>query len=128
MLQKILRMLGDGQFGTTTGEITKRGYILSHFAKYTTGYRRLDAIWSDQGSMQGSAYINSAGDKVTLMVFNSSANTYNLKADLPFYTTSAQKILTNETTNMSSSSLSFTETFRPTIQIAPYSTITYVFK
>ena len=120
-------MLGDGQFGTTTGEITKRGYILSHFAKYTTGYRRLDAIWSDQGSMQGSAYINNTGDKVTLMVFNSSANTYNLKADLPFYTTSAQKILTNETTNMSSSSLSFTETFRPTIQIAPYSVITYVF-
>ncbi|WP_434981341.1 T9SS type A sorting domain-containing protein [Daejeonia sp. YH14] len=120
-------MLGDGQFGTTTGEITKRGYILSHFAKYTTGYRRLDAIWSDQGSMQGSAYINNTGDKVTLMVFNSSANTYNLKADLPFYTTSAQKILTNETTNMSSSSLSFTETFRPTIQIEPYSVITYVF-
>ena len=28
---------------------------------------------------------------------------------------------------MSSSSLSFTETFRPTIQIAPYSVITYVF-
>ena len=120
-------MMGDGQFGTVAGEMTKRGYILSHFAKYTTGSRRLDAIWSDQGSMQGSAYINDSGDKVTLMVFNSSANTYNLKVDLPFYTTSAQKILTNETTNMVSSNLNFTETFRPTIQVNPSSFITFVF-
>lgn len=120
-------MLGDGQFGTTNGEITKRGYILSHFAKYTTGYRRVDAIWSDQGSMQGSAYINDTGDKVTLMVFNSSSNTYNLKVDLPFYTTSTLKVLTNETNNMSSSNINFTETFRPTIQIEPYSVITFVF-
>lgn len=120
-------MLGDGQFGTTNGEITKRGYILSHFAKYTIGYRRLDAIWSDQGAMQGSSYINDAGDKVTLMVFNSSANNYNLKVDLPFYTASALKVLTNETTNMSTSNLIFTETFRPTVQISPYSVITFVF-
>ena len=120
-------MMGDGQFGTVAGEITKRGYILSHFAKYTTGSKRLDAIWSDQGSMQGSAYINETADKVTLMVFNSSASTYSLKVDLPFYATSAQKILTNETTNMVSSNLSFTETFRPTIQVNPSSVITFVF-
>jgi glucuronoarabinoxylan endo-1,4-beta-xylanase len=120
-------MMGDGQFGTVAGEITKRGYILSHFAKYTTGSKRLDAIWSDQGSMQGSAYINETADKVTLMVLNSSASTYTLKVDLPFYTTSAQKILTNETTNMASSNLNFTETFRPTIQVNPSSVITFVF-
>lgn len=120
-------MMGDGQFGTVAGEITKRGYILSHFAKYTTGSKRLDAVWSDQGSMQGSAYINETADKVTLMVFNSSASTYTLKVDLPFYTTSAQKILTNETTNMVSSNLNFTETFRPTIQVNPSSVITFVF-
>ncbi|MPS75171.1 MAG: T9SS type A sorting domain-containing protein [Chryseobacterium sp.] len=120
-------MMGDGLYGTVAGEITKRGYILSHFAKYTTGSKRLDAIWSDQGSMQGSAYINDSGDKITLMVFNSSANTYTLKVDLPFYTTSAQKILTNETSNMVSSNQNFTETFRPTIQVNPSSFITFVF-
>ncbi|WP_312769166.1 T9SS type A sorting domain-containing protein [Epilithonimonas sp.] len=120
-------MMGDGLYGTVAGEITKRGYILSHFAKYTTGSKRLDAIWSDQGSMQGSAYINDSGDKVTLMVLNSSANTYTLKVDLPFYTTSAQKILTNETSNMVSSNQNFTETFRPTIQVNPSSVITFVF-
>ena len=120
-------MMGDGQFGTTAGEITKRGYILSHFAKYTTGSKRLDAIWSDQGSMQGSAYINETADKVTLMIINSSANTYTLKVDLPFYTTSAQKILTNETTNMTSSNLNFAETFRPTIQVNASGVMTFVF-
>ncbi|PZU81608.1 MAG: secretion protein [Chryseobacterium sp.] len=120
-------MMGDGLYGTVAGEITKRGYILSHFAKYTTGSKRLDAIWSDQGSMQGSAYINDSGDKVTLMVFNSSSNTYTLKVDLPFYTTSVQKIMTNETSNMISSNQNFTETFRPTIQVNPSSVITFVF-
>jgi len=120
-------MMGDGQFGTTTGAITKRGYILSHFAKYTTGSKRLDAIWSDQGSMQGSAYINDTGDKVTLIIINSSANTYTLKVDLPFYTTSGEKILTNETTNMASSNLNFAETFRPTIQVNASGVMTFVF-
>jgi len=120
-------MMGDGLYGTVAGEITKRGHILSHYAKYTTGYKRLDAIWSDQGAMQGSAFINDSGDKVTLMILNSSANAYTLKVDLPFYTTSAQKIMTNETSNMISSNQTFTETFRPTIQVNPSSVITLVF-
>lgn len=120
-------MMGDGLYGTTAGEMTKRGYILSHYSKYTIGSKRLDAIWSSQGSMQGSAYINEAGDKVTLVVFNSSANNYNLKVDLPFYTASGKKVLTNATTDMSSSNLTFSETFRPTIQVDPYSVMTFVF-
>lgn len=120
-------LMGDGLYGTVAGEITKRGHILSHYAKYTTGSKRLDAIWSDQGAMQGSAFINDSGDKVTLMIINSSASAYTLKVDLPFYTTSAQKIMTNETSNMVSSNQNFTETFRPTIQVNPSSVTTFVF-
>ena len=40
-------MMGDGTNGTTVGEITKRGYILSHFAKYATGKTRIGNSWAD---------------------------------------------------------------------------------
>jgi glucuronoarabinoxylan endo-1,4-beta-xylanase len=36
-------LLGDGTNGTTTGVMTKRGYILSHYAKYATGKTRIAA-------------------------------------------------------------------------------------
>ncbi|WP_312172790.1 T9SS type A sorting domain-containing protein [Chryseobacterium sp.] len=122
-------LMGDGTNGTASGVITKRGYILSHFAKYTTGKTRIAAIWGDStGALQGSSYISSDGNQVVLMVINPSSNTYNLKVDLPFYTTSGTKILTNSSSDMLTTPVSFsTQTFRPGVEITPSSVMTFVF-
>ena len=85
--------MGDGTNGTVAGEMTKRGYILSQYAKTTTNKNRIDTKWEvATGSLEGSSYISLDGNQVTLMVMNSSSNTYNLKVDLPFYTNSANRI------------------------------------
>lgn len=122
-------LMGDGTNGTTTGVMTKRGYILSHYAKYVTGKTRIDAKWDDKtGFLQGSAYISADGNQVVLMVINSSSNSYNLKVDLPFYTTSGTKVLTNASSNMVTTPISLsTPTFRPAADIAPSSVMTFVF-
>lgn len=122
-------LMGDGTYGTPTGVMSKRGYILSHYAKYTTGKTRIDAKWDDKtGALQGSSYISSDGNQVVLMVINASSNTYNLKVDLPFYTTSGTKVITNSQSNMLTTPISLsTQTFRPGVEITPSSVMTFVF-
>lgn len=122
-------LMGDGTYGTPAGVMSKRGYILSHYAKYTTGKTRIDAKWDDKtGNLQGSSYISLDGNQIVLMVINPSSSTYNLKVDLPFYTTSGTKVLTNTSSNMLTTPISLsTPTFRPGVEIAPSSVMTFVF-
>ncbi|MBC7846687.1 MAG: T9SS type A sorting domain-containing protein [Flavobacterium sp.] len=122
-------LMGDGTYGSTVGEITKRGYILSHFAKYAIGKTRVGNAWADgTGKLTGSTYISDAGDSVVVMVINPATTAYDLTVDLPFYTTSGKMIKTTESVNMALTDLSFTtETVRPKISISPSSFTTLVF-
>ncbi|WP_288447136.1 T9SS type A sorting domain-containing protein [uncultured Chryseobacterium sp.] len=122
-------LMGDGTYGTTAGVMTKRGYILSHYARYTTGKTRIEAKWDDKtGVLQGSSYISQDGNQVVLMVINPSQNAYTLKVDLPFYTTSGTKVLTNAQSSMISTPVAMsTPTFRPAADISPSSVMTFVF-
>ncbi len=120
-------MMGDGLYGTAEGDITKRGYVLSHFAKNVTGLTRVDAVWSDQEGMEGSSYINDLGDKVVLIVINSGSTDQQLKVDLPFFTNSAEQIVTSASINMEKSPLSFDESFRPIVEIGASTVNTFIF-
>lgn len=122
-------LMGDGTNGSIDGQITKRGYILSHFAKYATGKTRVGNTWADgTGKLSGSTYISDAGDNVVVMVINTGSEAYNLAVDLPFYTTSGKMIKTTELVSMSSTDMNFsTETFRPNVTISPSSFTTLVF-
>jgi glucuronoarabinoxylan endo-1,4-beta-xylanase len=122
-------MMGDGTNGTVAGEMTKRGYILSQFAKTTTGKRRIDAKWEVvNGALEGSSYISQDGNQITLVVINSSANSYNLKADLPFFTNSGTSTTTSQTSDMVAAPFTFSaDTFRPQITVSPSSVMTFVF-
>jgi glucuronoarabinoxylan endo-1,4-beta-xylanase len=122
-------LMGDGTNGSIDGQITKRGYILSHFAKYATGKTRIGNAWADTtGKLTGSTYISDTGDSVVVMVINPSTDTYNLTVDLPFFTTSGKMVKTTELVNMASTDLNFTtETCRPKISVSPSSFTTLVF-
>jgi O-glycosyl hydrolase len=39
--KRFYSMVGDGQFGTTDGAALPRGWALTHYARYTTGYSRI---------------------------------------------------------------------------------------
>jgi glucuronoarabinoxylan endo-1,4-beta-xylanase len=122
-------LMGDGTNGIPASAITKRGYILSQYAKYTTGTTRIESKWDDAAAqLNGSSYINDAGDKIILTIINPSKSTYNLTVDLPFYTTSAAKIITTQNIDIANSQISFNqETFRPAVSINASSFITLVF-
>jgi glucuronoarabinoxylan endo-1,4-beta-xylanase len=122
-------LMGDGSYGTVAGDMTKRGYILSQYAKNTTGKTRIDAKWeTSSGTLEGSSYISLDGNQITLVVINSSSSTYDLKVDLPFFTTSGVQTTTSQSVNIASSPFSFsTASFRPTVQVSPSSVMTFVF-
>ena len=122
-------LMGDGTYGSTTGMLTKRGYILSHYAKYTTGTTRIQNTWNDDsGILGGSSYLSVTGDSVIAMVINPSTDTYTLTVDLPFYFTTGKSIVTTESSNMLSSAITLgAETCRPKITVSPSSFTTFIF-
>lgn len=127
--KRFYAMMGDGTYGTPVSEISKRGRILSHYAKYVTGTTRIDAAWNDNTSiLKGSSYLSVTGDSVIVIVINSSANTYNLAVDLPFLTTTGKAIKTTATDNMVETAVSVAaETNRPKVTISPSSITTLIF-
>jgi glucuronoarabinoxylan endo-1,4-beta-xylanase len=123
-------MMGDGTNGTQSGVITKRGYILSHFAKYVTGTTRIGSSWQDDaGALDGSSYLSVSGDSVIVKVINPTNEAYTLTVDLPFFTIWGEMIETTSQTNMEKSALTIdTETFRPKVDISASSFTTLIFK
>lgn len=122
-------LIGDGTYGTTLGVITKRGRILSHYAKYITGSTRVQNTFNDAtGSLSGTAYLSVTGDSVFVMVMNPSTNTYSLAVDLPFLSNSGKTVKTTATEDMITTGITFTETNRPKVTISPSSVTTLVFK
>jgi glucuronoarabinoxylan endo-1,4-beta-xylanase len=123
-------MMGDGLHGTQNGVITKRGYILSHYAKYTTGATRIHNSWNDGTNvLDGSSYISASGDSIIIKVINPSNNAYNLTVDLPFFTDWGKSITTTISTNMEEAEISIDhETFRPRVNVAASSFTTFIFR
>lgn len=128
-LKRYYGCLGDGEFGTTNNQITKRGYILSHYAKYVSGTTRIrHSLVDNTGKLSSSAYLTETGDSIVVMVLNQSADSYSTTITLPFYTANGRSIVTTETKNMEKSDLTWEEdTYQPVISVQPYSVSTYIF-
>ena len=120
-------MMGDGQRGTSNGSITKRGYIMAHFARFVTGMTRIDATWSGS-SLESSAYLSVTGDTVVAVMSNSGDEEVTLTVDLPFYTQQGELYTTGKSKSFSKTVLTLeTETCRPVTTIAAKSVCTVLF-
>jgi glucuronoarabinoxylan endo-1,4-beta-xylanase len=120
-------MMGDGQRGTSNGSITKRGYIMAHFARFVTGMTRIDATWSGN-SLESSAYLSVTGDTVVAVMSNSGDEEVTLTVDLPFYTQQGELYTTGKSKSFSKTVLTQeTETCRPVTTIAAKSVCTVLF-
>jgi glucuronoarabinoxylan endo-1,4-beta-xylanase len=123
-------MLGDGQRGTTASVVTKRGYIMAHFAKFVTGMTRIEASFADDGAVaiEGSAYLSQTGDTVVAVIANPSDEACELTLDLPFYTQQGTMTTTTKTKSFTKTALTpDTETCRPVAGIAAQSVCTLLF-
>jgi len=119
-------MLGDGQRGTSTGVVTKRGYIMAHFARFITGMTRIDNSWSGN-SLESSSYLSQSGDTVVTVISNPN-EAVTLTVDLPFYTEKGELYTTSKTKNFSKTELTEeSETCRPVVEIAAQSVSTVLF-
>ena len=124
--KRFYAMMGDGQNGTSNGVITKRGYIMAHFAKFVTGMTRIDATFG--GNLEGSAYLSQTGDTLVAVMANATDNALNLTFDLPFYTQQGELRTTGESRNFQKTALTpETETCRPVVPIAAKSVVTVMF-
>lgn len=118
-------MLGDGQRGTTSGTVTKRGYIMAHFAKFVTGMTRIDA---NLGGLEGSAYLSQTGDTVVAVMANATDNVVDMTFDLPFYTQKGELCTTGKSLSFRKTALTFEEeACRPVASVAAQSVVTVQF-
>ena len=124
--KRFYAMLGDGQNGTTNGTVTKRGYIMAHFAKFVTGMTRIDATFG--GGLEGSAYLSQTGDTLVAVMANAADNAIDLTFDLPFYTQQGELRTTGKSQNFTMTELTpETETCRPVVSVAAQSVVTVMF-
>jgi len=120
-------MLGDGQQGTSNGTVTKRGYIMAHFARFVTGMTRIDATFSG-AALEGSGYLSQTGDTVVAVLANKGDTDCTLNIDLPFYTTTGKLYTTGKSRNFAATDITLEqETCRPTANIPAQSVATVLF-
>ena len=118
-------MLGDGQCGTSNGTVTKRGYVMAHFAKFVTGMTRIDA---NLGGLEGSAYLSQTGDTIVAVMANATDNVVDMTFDLPFYTQQGELRTTGKSLNFRKTALTYeTEACRPVVSVAAQSVVTVQF-
>ncbi len=129
-LKRYYGCLGDGNYGTIDGEVTKRGYILSHYAKNVSGTTRIKHFLDESsGSISSSAYISVTGDSVIVMVLNPTNYDYNMSFTLPFNSLGGSLVVTTETDNMKKTAFNFqSETYEPSLMLLPLSVNTFIFE
>lgn len=72
-LKRFYGMLGDTdkRSPVNSGEVTKNGYILSHYAKYAKNTTRIDLSFIvNQTEIEGTAYINENMKEITFVLLN----------------------------------------------------------
>src|SRR5574344_784052 len=125
--------LGDGKTvasgsGNENMQITKRGYVMSHFCKNITGSTRLGATITASSVMKTSAYIK--GDSLIVMVINTNAtnNTLNIAFKLPYAVKSCIRTMTTDSLTCDKQTMTISEpTMTPKFALTPSSINTYVF-
>jgi len=55
-LKRFYSMIGDDEYGTDSGQVLNRGYVMSHYAKYATGKYRVAAETSGNFQIYATAY------------------------------------------------------------------------
>jgi len=118
--------LGDGTTGAgSEGTITKRGYIMAHFAKFVTGMTRIDATL---GGLEGSAFLSQTGDTIVAVMANATDNVFDMTFDLPFYTQQGELRTTDKSQSFKKTAIALeTEACRPVVKVAAQSVVTVQF-
>lgn len=99
-LKRFYSMLGENspKSPVADGAITKRGYIIGHYAKYATGKTRIQATVTGAGNLLSTAY--HGNNEITVVFINRNATPTVVEVALPVMVTSATAIETTVSKNM----------------------------
>lgn len=98
-LKRYYSMLGDGDKGTVNGEILKRGYVMSHFAKYATGKQRVKVSVNGNNNLSVTAYYSQ--NEITLVIINhTNEDIAKVNIQLPGAVVTGAVVETTENNNM----------------------------
>ena len=108
-LKRFYGMIGDTdeRCKEEEGEVSKNGYILSHYARYAIGTTRI-AVTSASENIEATAYLNEATGEVTLVLLNQSDRTLSLVIPISG-ASQASAVETNETKNMEPADVTVTK-------------------
>jgi O-glycosyl hydrolase len=67
-LKRFYSMIGDGENGSVAGEILRRGYVMSHYAKFATGRQRVGVSADGNPNVLASAY--EGDDDLCMVIIN----------------------------------------------------------
>jgi len=99
-LKRSYSMLGDGEKETVMGETMKRGYVLSHYAKYATGRKRIQIGKITNNTNVSITGYNGQNDLTLIFVNNGTIAVPAVKINLPIAVKSGDAVITSETQNM----------------------------
>ena len=124
-IKRYYSFMGDGIQGTTSGTLLKRGYAMSHFAKFVRpGYERINIQAGAATELDITAY--SGDDKVVIVLINSTANpVYSVNFIVPIALSSAMAYTTSVTQNQEMQNLTPNGT-AVTLDVGAKSVITIV--
>jgi glucuronoarabinoxylan endo-1,4-beta-xylanase len=118
-LKRHYSMLGDGEHGAVVGQTLKRGYILSHYAKYATGRKRVQ-VSSITGNSNVLITAYESEHDITLVLINQGQETVpSLKINLSTVINSATAIETSDTDNMANHTITVSADKKSTITSVP---------
>jgi len=80
-LKRFYSMIGDGEYGTDSGQVLNRGYVLSHYAKYATGKYRVAAQTSGNYQILATAY--EGEDELCVVLINLGVTSSNASILVP---------------------------------------------
>lgn len=99
-LKRAYGMVGDNdpKAPVRESEITKNGYILSHFARYASGCYRVNAF-SGQKDILATAYVSTSGSELSVVLLNLGDKNCNICIPVE-NARNASAVMTSETVNM----------------------------
>jgi O-glycosyl hydrolase len=80
-LKRFYGMIGDGEHGSEAGEVSRRGQVMSHYAKYASGKQRIEAKTTGNRNILVSAY--ESDSDISMVLINTGNTPSKAKIALP---------------------------------------------
>lgn len=105
-LKRFYSMIADGDSKNLVaeGEVTKRGYIMAHYAKYATGRTRIKAIPENARQLDADLLVTAyhGSGEYTAVIINRNSEGLRIELAVPSNISSSTAVETTETKNMAS--------------------------